>query len=114
MCNRFLIESYFKLCVTFNVLLCELLLLRVPCIVLCVFLCMRRCVAADWSSVLLARKATRAVARIQSAGVFSGFACCVCVFVCVYMCLCQKLIECSHLYSADLCVCFVFLSFYVL
>ena len=85
MCNRFLIESYFKLCVTFNVLHCELLLLCVPCIVLCVFLCMRRCVAADWSSVLLARKATRAVARIQSAGVFSGFACCVCVFVCVYV-----------------------------
>ena len=48
---------------------------------------MRRCVAADWSSVLLARKATRAVARIQSAGVFSGFGPCVCVFVCLYVCV---------------------------
>ena len=56
---------------------------------------MRRCVAADGSSVLLARKATRAVARIQTAAtdspIFSQvcFLClCVCVFVCLCSCIC--------------------------
>ena len=79
------------------------------CIVLCVSLCMRRCVAADWSSVLLARKATRALERIQSADVYFPVLTPVFVFVCFclvclwkntwisqvrFLCLCTLLFLC--------------------